>query len=112
MGVGREAEIKYETSDMRIRVFGDAAVVTGRLQRTQTLKILLDNRKVIGYDDWVTKGASHHAGKFAEGFHPAHGVGGGGKKGWMRLGLNPELPSDFMSANGAKRTFTTKLRTS
>ena len=35
--MGQEAEIKYDISDLRIRVFGDAAVVTGRLQRTRTL---------------------------------------------------------------------------
>ncbi len=37
---------KYETSDLRIRVFGDAAVVTGRLQRTRTR-----NGQVVE-DDW------------------------------------------------------------
>lgn len=34
---GRMKFQKYETSDLRIRVFGDAAVVTGRLQRARTL---------------------------------------------------------------------------
>jgi len=37
---------KYETSDLRIRVFGDAAVVTGRLQRTRTLN------GQVKEDDW------------------------------------------------------------
>jgi ketosteroid isomerase-like protein len=34
---GRMKFSRYTTSDLRIRVYGDAAVVTGRLQRTRTL---------------------------------------------------------------------------
>jgi ketosteroid isomerase-like protein len=34
---GRMRFQKYDTSDLRIRVFGDAAIVTGRLQRARTL---------------------------------------------------------------------------
>ena len=34
---GRMKFLRYATSDTRIRVYGDAAVVTGRLQRTRTL---------------------------------------------------------------------------
>ena len=34
---GRLKFPRYETSDIRIRVYGDAAVVTGRLQRTRTV---------------------------------------------------------------------------
>jgi len=34
---GRMKFLHYETSDLRVRVYGDAAVVTGRLQRTRTL---------------------------------------------------------------------------
>ncbi len=34
---GRMRFERYETSDLRIRVYGDAAVVTGRLQRTRTI---------------------------------------------------------------------------
>ena len=43
---GRMKFLKYETSDTRIRVYGDAAVVTGRLQRTRTL-----NGQEVS-DDW------------------------------------------------------------
>jgi ketosteroid isomerase-like protein len=43
---GKMAFQKYETTDLRIRVFGDAAVVTGRLQRTRTR-----NGQVVE-DDW------------------------------------------------------------
>jgi ketosteroid isomerase-like protein len=34
---GRMKFLRYATSDIRIRVYGDAAVVTGRLQRTRVL---------------------------------------------------------------------------
>jgi ketosteroid isomerase-like protein len=40
VGVLRSGRMKfdrYETSDVRVRVYGDAAVVTGRLQRTRTI---------------------------------------------------------------------------
>ena len=43
---GKMAFQKYETSDLRIRVYGDAAVVTGRLQRTRTLN------GQVKEDDW------------------------------------------------------------
>jgi ketosteroid isomerase-like protein len=28
---------RYETSDLKVRVYGDAAVVTGKLERTRTI---------------------------------------------------------------------------
>ena len=34
---GRMKFLRYQTSDIRIRVYGDAAVVTGRLQRTRSM---------------------------------------------------------------------------
>ena len=37
---------RYETSNLRIRVYGDAGVVTGRLQRTRSV-----NGRVV-QDDW------------------------------------------------------------
>ena len=43
---GRMKFFRYATSDLRFRVYGDAAVVTGRLQRTRTL-----NGNEIS-DDW------------------------------------------------------------
>jgi ketosteroid isomerase-like protein len=43
---GKMAFQKYETSDLRIRVYGDSAVVTGRLQRTRSM-----NSKQMD-DDW------------------------------------------------------------
>jgi hypothetical protein len=35
---GRMKFQRYETSDIRIRVYGDSAVVSGRLQRTRTIE--------------------------------------------------------------------------
>lgn len=35
---GRMKFLRYSTSDIRVRVYGDAAVVTGRLQRTRLVK--------------------------------------------------------------------------
>jgi ketosteroid isomerase-like protein len=56
---GKMAFQKYETSDLRIRVFGDAAVVTGRLERTRTR-----NGQVVD-DDWrFTKVYIWHAGQW------------------------------------------------
>ena len=43
---GRMKFLHYTTSDIRVRVYGDAAVVTGRLQRTRVL-----NGQEIS-DDW------------------------------------------------------------
>lgn len=43
---GRMKFLRYTTSDIRVRVYGDAAVVTGRLQRTRVL-----NGKEVS-DDW------------------------------------------------------------
>jgi ketosteroid isomerase-like protein len=43
---GRMKFLRYETSDIRVRVYGNAAVVTGRLQRTREM-----NGKEIS-DDW------------------------------------------------------------
>jgi ketosteroid isomerase-like protein len=43
---GRMKFERYETSDIRVRVYGDSAVVTGRLQRTRTM-----NGQTIA-DDW------------------------------------------------------------
>jgi len=43
---GRMKFLRYETSDLHIRVYGDAAVVTGHLLRTRTL----NGNKVS--DDW------------------------------------------------------------
>jgi hypothetical protein len=40
IGVLRSGRMRfqhYQTSDIRIRVYGDAAVVTGRLQRTRSI---------------------------------------------------------------------------
>ena len=34
---GRMKFLHYATSDLRIRIYGDTAVVTGRLQRTRTM---------------------------------------------------------------------------
>lgn len=43
---GRMKFLRYETSDIRVRVYGNAAVVTGRLQRTREM-----NGREIS-DDW------------------------------------------------------------
>ena len=43
---GRMKFLRYQTSDVRVRVYGDAAVVTGRLQRTRSM-----NGQEIS-DDW------------------------------------------------------------
>ena len=43
---GRMKFLRYATSDIRIRVYGDAAVVSGRLQRTRSM-----NGKELS-DDW------------------------------------------------------------
>ena len=54
---GRMRFERYETSDTRIRVYGDAAVVTGRLERTRSV----NGRSV--EDDWrFTKVYVRHAG--------------------------------------------------
>ncbi len=62
LGLSRSGRLKfprYETSDIRIRVYNDAAVVTGRLQRT---------RKISGRsvdDDWrFTKVYVRRAGRW------------------------------------------------
>ena len=56
---GRMKFLRYATSDVRIRVYGDAAVVTGRLQRTRTL-----NGNEIS-DDWrFTKTYVRETGKW------------------------------------------------
>ena len=53
---GRMKFLHYATSDIKIRVYGDAAVVTGRLQRTRTL-----NGQELS-DDWrFTKVYIRHA---------------------------------------------------
>ena len=49
LGFARSGRMKfqrYQTSDLKVRVYGDAAVVSGRLQRTRTL-----NDKMVN-DDW------------------------------------------------------------
>jgi len=49
LGFARSGRMKfqrYQTSDLKVRVYGDAAVVSGRLQRTRTL-----NGKTVD-DDW------------------------------------------------------------
>ncbi|HKQ60271.1 MAG TPA: nuclear transport factor 2 family protein [Candidatus Polarisedimenticolaceae bacterium] len=43
---GRMKFQRYETSDLRVKVYGEAAVVTGRLQRTRTMEDRAVN------DDW------------------------------------------------------------
>jgi len=43
---GRMKFLRYQTSDTRIRLYGNAAVVTGRLQRTR----LMNGREIS--DDW------------------------------------------------------------
>lgn len=57
--LGRMKFLHYATSEVRVRVYGDAAVVTGRLERTRTL-----NGKEIS-DDWrFTKTYIRQAGKW------------------------------------------------
>jgi ketosteroid isomerase-like protein len=49
LGFARSGRMKfqrYQTSDLKVRVYGDAAVVSGRLQRTRTLSDKTVN------DDW------------------------------------------------------------
>jgi len=49
LGFARSGRMKfqrYQTSDLKVRVYGDAAVVSGRLQRTRTLGDKMVN------DDW------------------------------------------------------------
>ena len=62
IGLLRSGHLKfprYETSDIRIRVYSDAAVVTGRLQRTRTV----DGKNVD--DDWrFTKVYVRRSGKW------------------------------------------------
>ena len=56
---GRMKFLHYATSEVRVRVYGDAAVVTGRLERTRTL-----NGKEIS-DDWrFTKTYVRQTGKW------------------------------------------------
>ena len=56
---GRMKFLRYETSDLHVRVYRDAAVVTGRLQRTRVL-----NEKEVA-DDWrFTKAYIREAGKW------------------------------------------------
>ena len=56
---GRMKFFRYQTSDIRIRVYGDAAVVTGRLQRTRSM-----NGQEIS-DDWrFTKTYVRQAGQW------------------------------------------------
>lgn len=56
---GRMKFLHYSTSEVRVRVYGDAAVVTGRLERTRTL-----NGKEIS-DDWrFTKTYVRETGKW------------------------------------------------
>jgi ketosteroid isomerase-like protein len=56
---GRMKFLSYRTSDIRVRVYGDAAVVTGRLQRTRSM-----NGQEIS-DDWrFTKTYVREAGQW------------------------------------------------
>lgn len=56
---GRMKFLHYATSDVRVRVYGDAAVVTGRLERTRTL-----NGNELS-DDWrFTKTYMRQGGKW------------------------------------------------
>jgi len=53
---GRMKFLHYASSDINIRLYGDAAVVTGRLQRTRTM-----NGQELS-DDWrFTKVYTRHA---------------------------------------------------
>jgi ketosteroid isomerase-like protein len=62
---GRMKFDRYETSDVRVRLYGDTAVVTGRLQRTRSV-----NGKSMD-DDWrFTKTYAKRAGQWqVVGFH-------------------------------------------
>ena len=56
---GRMRFERYDTSQIKVRTYGDAAVVTGRLQRTRTV----DNRQRA--DDWrFTKVYARQAGSW------------------------------------------------
>ena len=56
---GRMHFERYETSDIRVRVYGTAVVVTGRLQRTRTI----DGKRLD--DDWrFTKVYANQQGKW------------------------------------------------
>ena len=56
---GRMKFLRYQTSELHVRVYGDAAVVTGRLQRSRTM----NGREVS--DDWrFTKVYIRSAGKW------------------------------------------------
>jgi ketosteroid isomerase-like protein len=56
---GRMKFLRYQTSDIHIRVYGDAAVVTGRLQRTRSM-----NGQEVS-DDWrFTKTYVRQAGQW------------------------------------------------
>ena len=56
--LGRMHFERYETSDIRVRVYEDAAVVTGRLLRTRTI-----NKKQVE-DDWLVKVYALEAGNW------------------------------------------------
>ena len=50
LGLARSGKMRferYETSDLRVRVYGDAAVVSGRLERTRSIGGSVIN------DDWL-----------------------------------------------------------
>jgi hypothetical protein len=69
---GRMKFLHYVTSDLRIRIYGDTAVVTGRLQRTRVMNAqeLSDDwrfTKVYVRDRQVWKVVSFHA---SEAAHP------------------------------------------
>lgn len=67
---GRMKFLHYATSDLRIRIYRDAAVVTGRLQRTRTL-----NGTEVS-DDWrFTKTYVRETGKWrVVSFHASEGA--------------------------------------
>src|SRR2546430_15734142 len=70
----RSKFLHYATSDVHVRVYGNAAVVTGRLQRTRTL-----NGNEIS-DDWrFTKTYVRETGKWAVvPFNPSKAANPGG----------------------------------